>query len=404
MPGKMIKCSYCQDVSGIRKTGKIRGKQRFFCKYCNRHFTTGKNQEETVATQKDGITIKDIAAEVGVSISTVSRALNGSKEIHSATKEMILRKVEELDYQQHYIATSLVRKQTFTIGIIVPELKTDFYANLISGANEILRPKGYKIFAMQSDESFEHEIANTNALIASRVDGIIASTTFETKGFAHFERAREKNIPVVFFSRINNVVDAPKIVVDNYMGAKMATEHLIERGYGKLGFLGGSDNLHIGNLRFQGFMDTLDKHGIKSQEKWIIRTDQLLSDPHRIILELLREKDRPDAVFTMTDTIGIHLIKCARTLKIDIPNELGLIGFSDYIVSQYISPSLSTMRQPTREIGMEAASRLLKAIANKNDKNYRDNTTTVFMPELVARESTDMVKNRSRAGTPSRQQ
>ena len=171
-----------------------------------------------------------------------------------------------------------------------------------------------------------------------------------------------------------------------------------------MGFLGGSDNLHIGNLRFQGFMDTLDKHGIKSQEKWIIRTDQLLSDPHRIILELLREKDRPDAVFTMTDTIGIHLIKCARTLKIDIPNELGLIGFSDYIVSQYISPSLSTMRQPTREIGMEAASRLLKAIANKNDKNYRDNTTTVFMPELVARESTDRVKNRSRAGTPSRQQ
>ena len=398
----MIKCSYCQEVSGIRKTGKIRGKQRFFCKYCNKHFTTGNNREETDASQKDGITIKDIAAEVGVSISTVSRALNGSKEIHPETKEMILRKAEELDYQKNHIATCLVTKQTYTIGIIVPELRTDFYSNLISGANEVLRPKGYKIFSMQSDESSHHEIANTNALIASRVDGIIASTTFETKGFAHFERAREKNIPVVFFSRINNVVDAPKIVVDNYMGAKMATEHLIERGYEKLGFLGGSDNLHIGNLRFQGFMDTLNRHGMESPEKWIIRTDELLSDPHRIILELLREKDRPDAVFTMTDTIGIYLIKCARSLKIDIPNELGLIGFSDYIVSQYISPSLSTMRQPTRNIGMEAASKLLKAIENKNDKTYRDNTTTVFMPELVARESTDRVKNRSRAGTTSR--
>ena len=392
MPEQMIKCIHCREVSGIRKTGKVRGRQRFFCKYCNRHFTTEIIREERGGVKKGEITIKDIAAEVGVSISTVSRALNGSNEIHSATKEMILRKAEELDYQQHYIATSLVRKQTFTIGIIVPELKTDFYANLISGANEILRPKGYKIFAMQSDESFEHEIANTNALIASRVDGIIASTTFETSAFSHFERARKKNIPVAFFSRINNVVESPKIVVDNYLGAQMATEHLIEKGYKKLGFLGGADNLHIGNLRFQGFKDTLKSHGMKCPEERIIRREELLSDPHRIIHALLLKEERPDAIFAMTDIIGIHLITCARKLNIDIPNELGIIGFSDYIVSQYISPGLSTIRQPTREIGMEAASRLLLAIEHKNDKNFRDNTTTFFKPELVVRESTDKSK------------
>jgi DNA-binding LacI/PurR family transcriptional regulator len=136
-------------------------------------------------------------------------------------------------------------------------------------------------------------------------------------------------------------------------------------------------------------MDTLDRYGMKCPEQWIIREDELLSDPHRIIHELLLNQDRPDAIFAMTDIIGIHLITGARKLNIDIPNELGIIGFSDYIVSQYISPGLSTIRQPTGEIGKEAASRLLLAIEHKNDKNFRDNTTTFFKPELVVRESTD---------------
>jgi LacI family transcriptional regulator/LacI family repressor for deo operon, udp, cdd, tsx, nupC, and nupG len=385
----MIKCSYCEDVSGIRKAGHIRGNQRYFCKYCNKHFVHKKNEEKNSKQPKGGITIKDLAAEIGVSISTVSRALNDSKEIHPETKRSIIKKAEELDYQKNLIATSLVLNRTFTIGIIVPELKAEFYTDLINGANEILRPQGYKIFSMQSNESYEYEVANTKALITSRVDGIIASTTFETSDFGHFEKAKEKNIPVAFFSRINNVVESPKIVVDNYLGATMAVEHLIEKGYKKIGFLGGGLNFHIGNLRYQGFVDTLKKHGIEQQDKWVVKSDELFFNASPVIQKFLLKKDRPDALFTMSDGIGIEVINCARQLGIDIPNELGVIGFSDHIISKYISPGLSTIKQPTREIGMEAAHRLLKAIENRFDRNYTDNTTTIFNPALVARGSTD---------------
>jgi LacI family transcriptional regulator/LacI family repressor for deo operon, udp, cdd, tsx, nupC, and nupG len=384
----MIKCLKCKEVSGIVKSGKSNGSQRYFCKYCKKYFTIKVDEQKKLKT-KEGITIKDIAQKLGLGISTISRALNSSDEIKKETKKIILETAESMGYEKNLTAIGLVKQQSFNIGIIVPELKSDFYSNLISGANHILKNKGYRIYIMQSEESYKNEIANTNALIASRVDGIIASTTFETKDFSHFTRAIQKNIPIVFFSRVNNELKTPKIAVDNYLGACMATEHLINKGYKRIGYLGGGKDFNIGNIRYQGFYDTLRKYNIKFQNKFILREDYIIHNSSQYIHQYLMSKNRPDGVFTMTDTIGIEVLKTAKNLGIKIPEDLGIIGFSDHIVSRYISPSLSTIRQPTMEIGMEAAKGLINLIDNRDDINIEFEYTTLLKPELVARDSTN---------------
>ena len=386
----MIKCLHCKEVSGIVKAGKQIYTQRYFCKHCKRYFTIKVDEQKKIKTNV-GVTIKDLANQLGFSISTISRALNSSKEINKETQRIIIEAAESMGYQKNLAAISLVKQQSFNIGIIVPELKSDFYSTLLNGANEILKNKGYRIYIMQSEESYENEVTNIDALIASRVDGIIASTTFKTKDYNHYLKVIQKNIPLVFFSRINYELKCPKIAVDNYLGACLATEHLIEKGYKKIGYWGGSKDFHIGNVRYQGFLDTLNKHKIKCRDEFILRDDHFMQNPSQYIHQFLMSKKRPDAVFTMTDTIGIEVIKSAKKNGINIPNDLGVIGFSDHIVSRYISPSLSTIRQPTMEIGMEAAKGLINLIDNRDEKNLEYDYTTLLKPELVARDSTNYV-------------
>ena len=386
----MIKCLNCNEVSGIVKAGKQIYNQRYFCKHCKKHFTIKTNHQHKTK-KRESVTIKDLAKHLGFSISTISRALNESNEINEETKRTILQAAESMGYQKNLAAISLVKQQSFNIGIIVPELKSDFYSNLISGANRILKSKGYRIYIMQSEDSYDTEVSNTNALIESRVDGIIASTTFNTKDFSHFKNAIQKNIPVVFFSRINNKLKCPKIAVDNYMGACMATEHLIKQGYHKIGYLGGGKDFHIGNIRYQGFLDTLMKYNIKCKDEFILKDDRLMHDSRELIHQYLISKKRPDAVFTMTDTIGIEVIRSAKNIGIDIPQELGIIGFSDHIVSGYISPSLSSIKQPTNEIGMEAATLLIKLIDNIDENKPEFDHTFLLKPDLIVRESTSKI-------------
>jgi len=391
----MIKCLTCNEVSGIVKAGKQNYSQRYFCKYCKKHFTIKKNNQDK-PKKNESITIKDLARKLGYSISTISRALNESNEINKETRRTILEEAESMGYQKNLTAISLVKKQSFNIGIIVPELKSDFYSNLIGGANEILRSKGYRIYIMQSEESYDTEVTNINALIESRVDGIIASSTFKTKDFSHFNKAIQKNIPVVFFSRINNELKCPKIAVDNYMGACLATEHLIKKGYQKIGYLGGGKDFHIGNIRYQGFIDTLIKHNINCRDEFVLKDDRLTHDSRELIHQYLMSKSRPDALFTMTDTIGLEVISAAKNIGIDIPNDLGIIGFSDHIVSGYISPSLSSIKQPMNEIGMEAAKILMKLIDHTDEDKTEFDHTSLLKPDLIERESTNHLKRTPR--------
>jgi DNA-binding LacI/PurR family transcriptional regulator len=383
----MVHCVHCNEVSGIAKAGKQSNKQRYFCKYCIKHFTV-QSSAPGLSRKRECITIKDLSKKLGYSISTISRAMNDSPEIKEKTKRYIIAEAESMGFQRNLNAVSLVKKQSFNIGIVVPELHSDFYSNLIGGANKVLKASGYRVYIMQSEESYDTEASNMDSLIESRVDGIIASTTFQTRDFAHFQKALQKNIPVVFFSRINNELKCPKIAVDNYAGGCLATEHLVKQGYDRIGYLGGAADFHIGRLRYQGFLDTLIRYKKDCKEELILKDDRLVREPGQLIRRYLMSNGRADAVFAMTDTIGIEVIRTARDIGIDIPHELGVIGFSDSLVSRYLSPGLSSIRQPTDEIGIQAAKTLVDLIeGNDHGKSEADNTS-LLKPVLIMREST----------------
>src|SRR6185436_15236375 len=217
-------------------------------------------------------TIKDIARQLNISISTVSRAMRNAPDVSSDTKRAVMALSEELNYQPNLLALSLQRKQTHNIGVIVPNL--DFVlSTMVKGIDEVALEAGYTVMVCQSNESFGREIVNTRRLLDSLVDGFIISVSSETKVFDHFKKIQDKKMPMVVFDRITPDLIAPSVRLDNEAGGFMATEHLIEQGYKRIAILAGPKNLGISNSRLEGYINALKKHKISPDENLIIYCD-----------------------------------------------------------------------------------------------------------------------------------
>ena len=241
----MIKCNHCSEISFIQKSGFQRGKQRYFCQSCNKYFTENLLDNSTIKSKKKAVTIYDIAKELGVSISTVSRALNNSNEININTKEAILKIAKGLNYHANYLALNLAKSQTKLIGLVIPELSHVFFSSIIMGAQEYLNKYNYNLLIMQSDELYSKELFNIRTLIDNRVDGLLISITKETNNFDHIQNAINNGIPVVLFNRITEQINCNKVVVNDYQAAFDAVEHLIMNGYNKIAHLSGPQNLDL---------------------------------------------------------------------------------------------------------------------------------------------------------------
>ncbi|MBA4055257.1 MAG: LacI family transcriptional regulator, partial [Marivirga sp.] len=214
----MIKCVKCNDVATIAKAGIVRGKQRYYCSHCDYYFTfPDPNRLETAAGfKKHQTTIIDIARELQISKSTVSRALRGHSDINKETRQAVLDIAKQLDYQPNLLAYGLAKSQSLSIGIIVPEFINSFFPYVIIGAQEVANPAGYHILVCQSNESYQVEVENTKVLMSSRVDGILASLTGETPNVDHFKKFERAGIPVVYFNRVSADATASKVIVDDY--------------------------------------------------------------------------------------------------------------------------------------------------------------------------------------------
>ena len=212
----MIRCKHCSEISFIQKSGFQRGKQRFLCQSCNKYFTEEYEDNSAIKPRKKGITIYDIAKELGVSISTVSRALNDSNEININTKNAILKIAQDLKYQANSLALNLAKSQTKLIGLVIPELSHVFFPSIIMGAQEYLNKYRYNLIIMQSDEVYANELLNIKTLLDTRVDGLLISLTKETNNFDHIQNAIDSGVPVVLFNRITEQIECNKIVVDDY--------------------------------------------------------------------------------------------------------------------------------------------------------------------------------------------
>ncbi len=329
------------------------------------------------------ITIKDIAIALRLSTSTVSRALRDAPDVGEETRKAVKALAEELDYQPNMLALSLLKKQTNTIGLIIPNL--DYVlATMVKGIDEVALEAGYTVMVCQSDESFGREIVNTKRLLDSLVDGFIISVSSETMIFEHIKKIQVKKKPLVLFDRVINSINAPKIRLDNFEGGRIATQHLIDQGYKKIALLAGPENLSISNERKDGYLQTLKQNKIKTDKNFIIHCDFNQEYAYIAAKELLAMKQRPDAIFCISDRLAIGAMLAIKEAGLKMPKDIGLVGFNNEPITKLLTPAISSVEMYGFEIGKATAKVFLELIHSETDMSDKE---IIFKPKLFIRES-----------------
>jgi DNA-binding LacI/PurR family transcriptional regulator len=338
--------------------------------------------------KNDQTTIRDIALKLGISISTVSRALRNVEDINPETKKAVLEAAKKMNYEPNRIAQSLRSKRTNILGVVVPQINLHFFSSAISGIQEYASRHQYSVIICQSLESLQTEEATIHALISNRVDGLLISLSSETNHTNHLQPLIQKKIPIVLFDRVVDEFTATRVVVDDHDGAFKAVEHLIKTGCKRIAYIGGPDHLYISNQRKQGYLDALKKYDFGIDDDFIVHCDNLQIDPALKTEVLLNRSERPDAFFCLNDPIAILVMQVIKTKHLNIPNDVSIIGFTNEPVSRYIEPSLTTVSQPSYEMGEMAASLFIEQIQNKESFVP---VTKVLPTHLVLRNSTRSV-------------
>lgn len=335
------------------------------------------------------VTIKDIARELGISPSTVSRALKDHPDISAETKKAVNELAEKLNYQPNIVALSLRQKKTNTIGVVIPEIMHFFFSTVISGIEDVAYQAGYNVILSQSNESYEREKTDIKALFNSRVDGMLISLSRETKDFDHIESVISKGVPIVFYDRMYNNPNTSKVIVDDYVGAKEAVLHLIDQGCKRIAHLQGPMNLLISRDRMKGYEDALKERGLKFDPSLIVECPTAgLDDGKKAIDQVMKMKPRPDGIFANNDPIAMGAVKRLKELNVNIPDEIAIIGFSNWFFSSLMEPALSSVDQPGFQMGQEAARLLIRQIEWKDkDQGELQPETKVLKTKLIIRDS-----------------
>ena len=332
------------------------------------------------------ITIKDIAKKLNISIATVSRAFNNKNDIKAETKNLILNTAKEMGYRPNPMARKLIQKRSLTVGIVVPEFFNNFFPEVIIGAQEILFNKGYQVLITQSNEDFETELINIKALEDSMVDGIIISQTSETKNVEYYQNLIRSGFPIVFFNRVCDEIDSSKILFNDYKWAFFATEHLINQGYKNIYHLKGKESLSLTNDRMKGFLDAHAKHKFTVNNEQIIPTGFTIEDGQRVANEIINSGKIPDAIFASNDSSAIGAMQVFKRNGFSIPKDIAFVGFTESKMGTIIDPPLSSVLQPAKDIGREAARVLIEQI--ENPKTFKPQII-VLNGQLNIRESSN---------------
>ena len=292
-----------------------------------------------------------------------------------------------MDYQPNKLALSLLKKQTNTIGLIIPNL--DYVlATMVKGIDEVALEAGYTVMVCQSDESFGREIVNTKRLLDSLVDGFIISVSSETMIFDHIKKIQQKKKPLVLFDRTVNSITAPRVRLDNVEGGRIATQHLIDQGYKRIALLAGPENLNISNERMEGFLQTLKQNKIKVDKNLIIHCDFNQEYGKMATKELLTMKNRPDAIFAISDRLAIGALLAIKETGLKIPKDIGLVGFNNDPMTKLMTPTISSVEMFAFEMGKATAKIFLEMIHSETDMSDKE---IIFKPKLFVRESSSRI-------------
>jgi LacI family transcriptional regulator len=361
----MIKCTKCNEPTFLIKAGFVRGKQRYYCKQCTLHFTIEKPEDTRILKKTRQTTIIDVAKSLGIAPSTVSRALNGKSDINENTRQAIITAAFELDYKPNFLAQSLTRGDTHTIGVIIPNIERPFFAGVLAGIQQVASDTGYRVMICQSNESHQTEMLNVQTLMASRVDGFLISHSKETRTFEHIKLHLNKGTPIVHFDRVCNELDTPKVIQEDFKGSFDLVEHLIQQGCKKIAILTGPEKLLISQTRFEGYKAALQKHGIPYNEDWVYRGNFKKEDALTALDTWQKLPNPPNGIFATHYTNAIEMMVETKKRGIKIPNELAFVGFGDELIAELIDPSLTVFHLFPFQVGEIAARMLIENIVNK---------------------------------------
>lgn len=332
-------------------------------------------------------TLKQIAKELNVSISTVSKALSNSPEISEPTKKKIQEFAKLKQYKPNNIAINLKNRRTKTIGVIIPNILNSFFAKVFTGIEKTANEKGYNVITCISNEIYEKEVYILNMLSNGTIDGFILSIAEETQKkqeFKHFDEIIKGGVPIVMFDRISKEVLCDKVIVDDFDSAVHATQHLINLKCKNIALLSTIDNLSVGKLRFEGYLKAFENNNLKINNNLILKTDSV-EDFNQKLVDLFNNHSI-DSIYAIDEHASVHAMKTAIKKGFKIPEELCIIGVADGVWSRRMTPSLSTVSQHGIEIGKVAVEKLIEKLENRSEAYTY--TTTIIKTELRQRDST----------------
>jgi len=336
---------------------------------------------------KQRITLKIIAKEFGVSISTVSKALKGSHEISEEMREKIQAYANFYNYKPNNLALQLRNQKTSVIGIIIPEIVHHFFSTVIDGIEQYANEKGYNVMVCVSNESYEKEVLNISLLANGSVDGLIVSVARETqkiKKYNHFEALTKDEFPLVLFDRIIEEIECDKVIIDDIGGGYKAVNHLLEIGYKKIALLTTEDFITVGALRKEGYIYALKSKGFEVDEKLIYKLDDS-QDIYEQIEKVINVPNPPDAILAVNEIYAANALIIAKKRGLSVPEDIAIIGFTSGLISAFTSPPLTCVEQHGVLMGQQAAELLINRIENTAPKEFQK---AVISPDLKIREST----------------
>lgn len=336
---------------------------------------------------KKRTTIYDIAQKLNVTPSSVSRALNNSNYVNEATKKLILKTAEELNYKRNTMASNLRKGHSKTIGIVVPRINQNYFANIIAGIEDATFKQGYNLIICQSNESYEKEVQSVNTLINQHVDCIVISVSIESNNHKHLQNVLDQNIQLIQFDRVADELETLKVINDNEQASFEAVDHMIEQGYKRIALLEGPQNVDIFRQRKKGYLQALAKHKLPVIEELIVENTWTKELGAKGTRQLLSLPEPPDAIFaSVSDFSALGVLEVATAMNIKVPSQLGICGYSNEDFTEITSPSITTIDQFSFYMG--------KTIANLYFQEMENNDTVVvpkiisIKPKLIIRSST----------------
>lgn len=333
-------------------------------------------------------TLKEIAETLGISITTVSKALKNYSDVSAKTKKAVIDLAEELNYTPNSFAVNLRTKESKTIGLIIPEVVHHFFSNVVNGIIAEAEKNGYLVIILQSNESLELEKKQVELLINKRVDGIIMSLSNESNNDFHIKEIINKEIPFVQFDKISKLIPSSKVIINDRKAAMEAVQHLIDRGCRRIAHIRGPENPQNAIDRFLGYKKALEKNGIIYDSKLVFTCKNVtFEEGVEFAKQIVEDHSDVDGIFVITDLVAVGVLSYFNEKGIQVPNQIAVIGFSNWFMSQVITPKLSTVDQPSYEMGVAAFTLLLEEMLCRKEGKVFNPRTIELETNIIERDS-----------------